>query len=768
MTTADFVEQLARQDIRLKVDGGNLRISAPQGAITPGLVNQITLRKPEIVQLLTDVAQQSSSDDPKTPIYIDLETRSACNLKRFGGRRYAQDPTTEILSVVAMLNDRVMVWMPLLSTPLPANEVWPQGFRLPRQVLSFAGPEIPAPLLACIAAGHPLCAHNALDFDALVWRAKGLPEPSAWIDTLPMAHAAGFPGKLDELGKRILGRGKDKEGSALIKKLSRANRDGVFRPLTRETAAALARYNVVDVLLLPQVLAAVDGCLEPDVFQLDQAVNQRGVVFDVDLARALFQVGAQDISEASLRVEQLSDGKITRHDLRRNRLFQQWLRSKGISLPNMKRSTIHELLQQSDLDDKVRQALESREIANRITTSKLDSAVISSDSDGRLRHLFVYHKAVTGRWAGRNVQPQNLPKPHKDLGDVSQLIDAVTDVARFRQLVPAGVKISDAISALIRPCFRAATGHMLCSADFAGIEARGVAWCADEHRQLTLFAEGGDNYCDLAQRIFGYPVTKANKRERNIGKVAVLGCGYGMGARKFAAKCVSDGVDLAAANTSAEAVVDHYRDTYQAVAGVKVHRNGRTWREGGLWKALEAAAKEATTCGSTTYAGKCTFFRDRDALVIELPSGRRQRYRNARVQDAVPGYCRDIGLPAKPKPTLFYDGPKSTDIQLYGGKLAENIVSGICRDLLVAAMLECEQVGLPVVLHVHDEIVIEVSVERSDEALRQLLCIMSTPPAWAPGFPIEVEGFSSARYFKTPPAGAAFLSARNGRILPVH
>lgn len=768
MTTADFVEQLARQDIWLKVDGGNLRMSAPKGTITSGLVQQITLRKPEIVQLLTDAARQSSSYDPKATIYIDLETRSACDLKRFGGRRYAQDPTTEILSVVAMLRDQVMVWMPLLSTPLPANEVWPHGFELPRQVLSFAGPEIPALLLACISAGHPLCAHNALDFDALVWRAKGLPEPSAWIDTMPMARAAGFPGKLDELGKRLVGRGKDKEGSALIKKLSRANRDGVFRPLTCETAAALARYNVVDVLLLPPVLAAVEGCLEPDVFQLDQTINQRGVVFDVELARALFRVGAQDIAEASLRVEHLTGGKITRHDLRRDRLFQQWLRSEGISLPNMKRSTIHKLLQQSDLDDKVRQVLESREIANRITTSKLDSAIISCDSDGRLRHLFVYHKAVNGRWAGRNVQPQNLPKPHSKLGDLSPLIDAASDVNCFRQVIPAEVRLSDAVSALIRPCFRATPGGVLCSADFAGIEARGVAWCADEYRQLSLFAEGGDNYCDLAQRIFGYPVTKENKRERNIGKVAVLGCGYGMGARKFAAKCVSDGVDLAAANTSAEAVIDHYRDTYQAVAGVKVHRNGRTWREGGLWRALEAAAKEATTCGSTTYAGKCIFFRERDALVIELPSGRRQRYRNARVEDAVPGYCQDLGLPLFTKPTLFYDNPKVKDTQLYGGKLAENVVSGICRDLLVAAMLECERIGLPVVLHVHDEIVIEVPVERSDEALRQLLRIMSTPPAWALGFPIEVEGFNSARYFKIPPADATCLKARNGQILHVH
>ncbi len=300
--------------------------------------------------------------------------------------------------------------------------------------------------------------------------------------------------------------------------------------------------------------------------------------------------------------------------------------------------------------------------------------------------------------------------------------------------------------------------------DLASIEARAVAWCANETNLLSLFASGGDTYCDFATRIFGRAITKELTRERAVGKQAVLGCGFSMGADRFAETCAEHGVDLQAAGVSAQAIVQAYRKAYPAIAG-GVARSG--FRIPGLWQNVETAARQAVDEGRSTTAGRCDFLRERDALVIRLPSGRKIFYHNARIEPRVPGYCVKQGLPQEEKPTLVYDGPTEKDkgTATYGGKLTENIVSGISRDLLVAAMLECERRGLPVVLHVHDEAVVEIGADRADVGLREFLAIMSTPPAWAVGFPLEVEGFCSTRYTKHPPQGAVVLRARNGVIL---
>jgi DNA polymerase len=139
-------------------------------------------------------------------------------------------------------------------------------------------------------------------------------------------------------------------------------------------------------------------------------------------------------------------------------------------------------------------------------------------------------------------------------------------------------------------------------------------------------------------------------------------------------------------------------------------------------------------------------------------------YRNARVEPLVPAYCRSLGLPERAKPTLVFDHPAAPGTATYGGELVENIVQAICRDLLASALVECERQGLPVVLHVHDEIVVEAATQQAEEALRRLVEILSTPPAWAAGFPVEVEGFSAERYFKAPPRGTPKIKARNGQI----
>jgi DNA polymerase len=699
-------------------------------------------------------------------VFIDLETRSACDLEEEGGRRYAAHPTTEVISVAALIDQRVILWTPTLPQALAHESLWPEGFEPARPVETFAGTDLPRPLEEAIAAGRPFCAHNALQFDAHVWRARAWPEPSAWIDTKAEARAAGWPGALGKLGLRLFGRGKVKDGTKLVQQYCRPTKPGDFRPFGSEAATRMARYNLADVLLLVRVHDAVRGHAEPGVLALDSVINGRGISFDADLAESLMRLEEQEAQAAGEEVERLTDGAVKPADLRRVLWLKGWLKDRGVEVADLQQETLEGVLRaHRDLKAPTRRVIEARLAAGRVATSKLARALATRHDDGRLRDLLVYHGCHTGRWTGKGVQPQNLPKPHDDIKDPPSLLGAVQNLAQFKAVLPAGVSVADGLSSLVRLCFRAESGKVLLIADYAGIEARGVAWCAGERRLLDLFAAGGDSYCDFAGTLFGRTITRAMKRERRVGKEAVLGCGYGMSPPTFAERCAAKRVDLAAAGVTAEEVVEGYRDAYSAIAGTRVDYGTFSRREGGLWQCVGGAAFSAVAHDVFGSAGRCVFYREQDALIIRLPSGRQLRYRNARIEDRVPGYCRALNLPERPKPTLVYDGPDTPGITTYGAKLVENIVQAICRDLLVAALLECERQRLPVVLHVHDEVVVEVPAAGAEEVLRRLVVIMSTPPAWAEGFPVEVEGFVSDRYLKSAPEGAAVVKARNGQLL---
>jgi DNA polymerase len=701
------------------------------------------------------------------PVFIDLETRSALDIE-VGGRRYANDPSTEILTLAALWDDRVVVWAPPLDRPLPADRLWPGGYEacgIPeRPVASFAGPTPPAPLAEALAGGRPLCAHNALGFDRHVWRTRGLPEPATWLDTLPEARAAGLPGKLDEIGLRLLGKGKH-TSAATLKRLCRPDRSGRFPPLTPESLIELAHYNLADVLLLARVYAEARGSSEPEVVALDRAINDRGVAFDAGLARALIRLDERAAADAGASVMRATGGAVRAGDLGRVSYLLDWLRSQGAALTDLQRPTVEAFLAGAGgQTPTVRAVLEARLATAKISAGKLQRALASLDADGRLREQFVYHGAHTGRWAGRGVQIQNLPRPDERRKGLPALLQATGDLHAFCGLLPPGVGVPTAVSALVRLCLRAAPGKVLVIADFASIEARGVAWCAGEQGLLERFAAGQDVYCDLAGRLFGHAVTRAHERERKVGKIAILGCGYGMSARKFAEHARSSGVDLAASGITAEEVVEGYRDAYPAIAGRRAGDGDRVWREGGLWRDVETLALAAIVLNESHQAGRCQFSHAGGTLLIRLPSGRLLRYRNARVEARIPAFYDRLGLPRKSRPTLVFDSPRQPGESTYGGKLVENVVQAICRDLLVEAMLACERAGLPVVLHVHDEIVAEVPAAEAEAALRRLAEIMSRPPAWATGFPVEVEAFTAERYFKGPVPGSRLARARDGHV----
>jgi DNA polymerase len=178
---------------------------------------------------------------------------------------------------------------------------------------------------------------------------------------------------------------------------------------------------------------------------------------------------------------------------------------------------------------------------------------------------------------------------------------------------------------------------------------------------------------------------------------------------------------------------------------------------------VEVLAQAAVLLGESYWVAGCELYREGGCLVVRLPGGRRLRYRNARVEER---YYERQGLPAgQPKQTLVFDGPRKKGEATYGGKLAENVVQAVCRDLLAGAMLACEREGMEVVVHVHDEIVIEAPLDRAEDALRRLAEVMSRPPGWAAGFPVAVEAFTACRYYKGPVPGSLTVKAQDGRIL---
>lgn len=407
------------------------------------------------------------------------------------------------------------------------------------------------------------------------------------------------------------------------------------------------------------------------------------------------------------------------------------------------------------------EVLKLRQAATRISKGKIDRIIGMADGDSRVRHLLVYHGAHTGRWTGRGFQPHNLARGVNGL-EVEDVISYAENGELTMPVIEtaaelAGASVDDCLNTLLRPVFVGVGGPLLI-VDYGAIEARGVAWCAGDESLLAAFSDpGADLYCEMASSIYGRIITKADKVERQIGKVTVLGAGYSMGAPKFALYCKNSRIDLAAAGTSAEACIEAYRDKYPAIAGRKVGK----YRRGGLWKDVQAAAFGAVQnpAAYPQKAGNCGFSHLSGNLCITLPSGRVMTYRGARVVDRVPPYCKLLGLPEIAKPTLIYSNPRGYEGTLYGGLITENIVQAICRDLLATALVRLEREGFKTVLHIHDEIICEGG---DLEAMAQ---IMSEAPSWAPGFPVLVEGFTCPRYSKTPFKDSTHIKALNGKVL---
>lgn len=642
-------------------------------------------------------------------IHLDFETRSTVDIWESGVWIYATHPSTEILCLAYCIGDG------------PVKLLRKEDFL-------FGCPD---ELIDAAAKGTLFLAFNAL-FEQLIWQHKLVPQGwpripiKQWRCVMAKGLARSLPRSLLECGKAlncpIL---KSEEGKRIMLKLCKPDAKGNWHEKP-EDLEELYKYCINDV----EAERAIDKMLpdltkeEQTIWFLDQLINQRGVYVDTSAIKRAISL-AQSYAQVCInRVKDVTNGQLD--GVSRRMAVLQWCKDQGVAISGYTKADVKSVLQQN-LPENVRTVLETKMQLGKTSVQKYEAMARSVSDDGRLRDLFIYHGAGTGRWAGRLVQLHNLPK-----GNVKNTDDAIGTMLTssdedFRWLYP---DVMGTLSSCIRGMIIASPGHDLIVADYSAIEARGVMWLADDEYGLKQFKEGVDLYVDMARVIY-------NKRdistdERQLGKAAVLGCGYQMGHAKFFATCASWGIPITEA--LAQKAVEAYRSTY-----VRVRDS---------WFKQERAAIECVRSKKSVACGKVVWRMDDTALLCQLPSGRSIVYNQPCIRFIEASW-------GEKKEALHYmglvksQGQTTTKWDLmptYGGRIVENIVQAVARDVLAAAMLRAETRKYKVAFSVHDEIVSEIP--EGFGSVKEFESILCELPKWAKGLPIEAKGFRTKRYRK--------------------
>jgi DNA polymerase bacteriophage-type len=638
-------------------------------------------------------------------------------LKAAGPSAYAAHPTTDVSVLCWAINDDpIAAWRP--------------------------GDPVPPSIADHVTAGGPIVAHN-ISFERAIWRhiltpRHGWPEPrlEQWECTAALAAAMALPRSLEGAAQALgLPIRKDMAGYRLMVRMARPRRrnsDGSI--VWWDDADRLERLieycrNDVEVERLLHDRLRPLSAFERRVFLLDAQINSRGINLDFDLIDAA-EALADDV-KASLDAElrELTGGAV--ESASQVARMTAWLADQGVAAESIDKRGLKTLLGQENLPANARRVLEIRAEASKSSVAKLTAFRARAGEDKRIRDNLAYHGAATGRWAGRGVQLQNLPRPGKLNGaraldmilskDPAWLIDAIVGP-------PLAV-----VSESLRSCLIAGPEFELIGADYGAIEARTLAWLAREESLLGLFRSGADPYRALAGEIYGRPASEIEdpSPERSLGKMGILGAGYQMGSWRFRDSCADAGLEID--QELAQRVVRTYRESYPRIVG--------------LWRDLENAALQAIGApGEIVLAanGRLRFRVKDNFLWLILPSGRPLAYCEPRIE------VREAPWGGE-RPVAAFTGMDAYTHQwcrqqAFGGRWAENVVSGAARDLLAAAMLRLEAAGYPIVLTVHDEIVAEIPIGfGSIEEFERLMCEL---PGWAAGCPVKAKAWRGPRYAK--------------------
>lgn len=567
------------------------------------------------------------------------------------------------------------------------------------------------------------------------WLQKPMP-PEEWRCTMVKALTLGLPGNLAGAGE-ALGlppeKLKDPQGKALIQffskpcKPTRTNGQRT-RNLPQHDPAKwqlYKGYNRQDVVTEQEILRKLSIYKTPEseqeLWALDQHMNDNGVALDIPMVEKIVEYDTRRRQELQEEARELTGLKNP------NSLAQlkRWLAEQGVEMTSVTKDTIAEALRDPELPDVVRRVLEIRTALGKTSVAKYSTMLVAHCQDHRLRGILQFYGANrSGRWAGRLVQTHNLAK------------NTLPDLALARELAAEGDfetmgtlfgETAFVFSELIRTAFIASDGCRFVVSDFSAIEARVLAWIAGEEWVLQAFRDGKDIYCETASMMYHVPVQKhgANGHLRQKGKVAVLACGYqgGVGAMKRMDKGGS------IPEEELQSVVDQWRQANPHV--VK------------LWRTCELAARTAIEDHRTVrLKNGIAFGYINGNLFIKLPSGRKLCYWDTRLKTD----------PRDGREHIVYMGVNQEtkqwgETETYGGKLVENIVQATARDCLAVAMQRVTALGYKIVMHIHDEMVVDVPAEDTD-ALDRINACMAEPIPWAPGLPLRGDGYETPFYMK--------------------
>lgn len=612
-------------------------------------------------------------------LYLDLETYCDLNLKDVGAYRYAAHPSFEITLMSFSYNGKPAV-------------VLEGEDDIAEMLLDIAHPDITK------------VAHNA-QFDRVALSAlgrrlnklegDGFYPPAQWRDTMAQAAAGGYPRKLEMLAKRLRTTPKDTAGTHLINYFAKP-----YKGRRRTKAddpdrwAQFVEYARQDTDTLVEIDEKLDplNAREQRIWVLDQEINDRGIRVDMPLAKWAEKQNEINSERASAQLSKIL-GVDNANSVQQ---VKAGMESIGLELDNLRAETIEEALERDDLTRKQRKALQLRQEISLTAAKKYTAAINMANDDHRFRGGFSYHGAVTGRWTGRGIQLQNLPRAEIKYPEAAVLDSKLGLGASAHTL-----------KAMVRPML---LGPFVVS-DFAAIEARVLAWIAGEQWALEAFRDDRDIYVETAQRMGGLT--------RQQGKVAVLALGYAGGVKSLRSMGAQGDDDE----------LDQVKQTWR-----KANRNiAKLWRE--LDDAFDAGS-------GTVGSGRVAVTKKGKDRFVHLPSGRALVYRGVRrnkIKKTWPDGDTSVVN------ALHFQGDYGP-VQTYGGKLTENVTQAIARDLLADSMLALEARGMRVVGHVHDEVIIEDPDSRV--TVEEVERVMSKPPKWAKDLPLGAEGFRTYRYRK--------------------
>ena len=661
-------------------------------------------------------------------VIIDFETRSKADLKKIGAWNYSLHESTEPLCMAYKIDD---------------EETKIIDFRVTT--------ELPQELKTIFKKRkYTIEAFNHF-FEYSIWNnlmAGKYGWPTIALDNFRCTQARALqfslPTSLEDVGQALgMDIQKDKEGHKVMMQMCKPRKPSKKNPSVwwddDERYTKLLAYCVQDVnttYAIRKKLVALTKAKnsfvkrvskfksnELEVFKFNSRLNLRGVYCDKHLAKRALDIIKKHEEFLNEELKRITEGEVeTAGQVAK---IIEILHNLKVYIPNLQAKTVSEWVER-DIPEKAKIILDIRKQLSKSSTKKIKTMLEKSSIDGRIRDILVYYGARrTGRFAGAGIQVQNFPKPSLDEGQIEDVISLLNNDVDYHDFHTKYPQVLEAISSVLRGMLRAPEGNKFYDSDFSSIEARVLFWLADEKDGLEVYREGRDIYKEMAGKIYNKSPIIITKDERQLGKQAVLGCGYSMSPKKFKETCNSYNMDVS--EQMAKLAVKSYRETFSKVVN--------------FWKEMNDASVEAVLKrGTIVSVRNIHFMRKHDWLFLCLPSGRCLTY-----------HMPDIEVNNWGKPNITYMGwssqvRKYERQRSYGGKLVENITQAVARDIMVEAMLKVEKSGYPVVFTVHDQVVSEVKDDYG--TVEDYNKLMESMPIWAKDAPITAETDECRRFKK--------------------